>query len=99
MAIAIANRDQRQATEILSDAIGISLSFGLLFGAATFLICPSILGAMTGTASTEVLSPAIDYVRIRQASAIVKKFILLAGYLWTRIEKSLTPCLLLRLMV
>lgn len=65
MAIAIANRDQKQATEILSDAIGIALVFGVLFGAATYVLCPSILSAMTGGASSEILAPAISYVQIR----------------------------------
>lgn len=65
MAIAIANRDRQQATEILSDAIGIALVFGVLFGLATHLLCPSILAAMTGASSPDVLAPAISYVRIR----------------------------------
>ena len=64
MAVAIANKDQRQAVDILSDAVGIALVFGVLFGAGTYLACPSILKAMTG-ASAEVLGPAISYVQIR----------------------------------
>lgn len=67
LAIAIANKDQGQATDILSDAIGIALVFGVLFGVATYLACPSILRAMTGAASTDLLGPAITYVKIRQA--------------------------------
>ena len=70
MAIAIASKDQRQATDILSDAIGISLVFGVLFGVATYLACPSILKAMTGSASTEMLGPAITYVKIRRVSQL-----------------------------
>ncbi len=65
MAIAIANKDQKQAREILSDAIGISLLFGLVFGVATYFTCPAILKAMTGSASSEMLAPAISYVQIR----------------------------------
>ena len=65
MAIAIANKDQKQATEILSDAIGIAIAFGLVFGIATYALCPTILKAMTGAASTDVLAPAITYVKIR----------------------------------
>lgn len=65
MAIAIANKDKEQAREILSDAIGISLLFGLVFGVATYLSCPAILKAMTGSASPDMLAPAISYVQIR----------------------------------
>jgi Na+-driven multidrug efflux pump len=64
MAIAIANRNQNQAVDILSDAVGIALVLGVLFGVGTYLACPSILRAMTGS-SSDVLGPAISYVQIR----------------------------------
>lgn len=66
MAIAIANRNQKQAVDILSDAVGIALVLGVLFGVATYLACPSILEAMTGS-SSDVLGPAISYVQIRSS--------------------------------
>lgn len=69
MAIAIANKDQKQAVDILSDAVGIALVCGVLFGAATYFACPSILEAMTGS-SADVLAPAISYVQIRPASFV-----------------------------
>lgn len=68
MAIAIANRNQNQAVDILSDAVGIALVLGVLFGVGTYLACPSILRAMTGS-SSDVLGPAISYVQIRSWGA------------------------------
>ena len=64
MAVAIANKDQRQAVDILSDAVGIALVFGVLFGAGTYPGCPPLLQAMEG-ASAEVLGPPLSYLPAR----------------------------------
>ena len=45
MALAIANKDQKQANDVLSDAVGIALMFGLFFGAVTYFSAPSMLQA------------------------------------------------------
>ena len=65
MAISIAQRNQKQATEILSDAIGIALLLGVAFGVVTYLAAPALLQAMTGAASADLVRPASSYVRIR----------------------------------
>lgn len=68
MAISIANRNQAQANETLSDAIGIALMFGAIFGVFTYFAAPSILQAMTGAASASIVEPASTYVQIRYYS-------------------------------
>ena len=68
MAISIANRNQSQANETLSDAIGIALLFGLVFGLITYIVAPSVLQTMTSSTSTQMVEPASIYVRIRSVS-------------------------------
>lgn len=82
MAICIANRDQKQANETLSDAVGIALLVGVIFGALTYWLAPSILQAMTGAASASIVEPASTYVQIRFFLALNSCQILLDQLSW-----------------
>ena len=65
LAISFARQKRKQAGEVLSDALAISLVLGAGFGAFLYVASPAILQAMTGGAAPAVVAPALSYVRIR----------------------------------
>eukprot|EP00884_Botryococcus_braunii_P015914 jgi/Botrbrau1/3005/Bobra.0070s0004.2 len=65
LALSLARRDRQQIVSTLSNALVISGLVGLVVAAAMYLGAPAAVRLFAGSASLEVIPPAVEYVRWR----------------------------------
>jgi hypothetical protein len=83
LAVSFARNDTAAASGVLSDALGIAFILGTVLAVALYVAAPAALSAIAGSASREVIAPALSYVRIRCALHCKPSAILvLFGHTW-----------------
>jgi ABC-type dipeptide/oligopeptide/nickel transport system permease subunit len=65
LAITLAKREKATAENIVSDSLAIAVLLGVALGVGLYSVSPWALSKIAGSSSSELVAPALSYVRIR----------------------------------